>query len=144
MKVKISTGDEVVINKQSKVLLIDEYQEKFPGYLEVKEVFETYVEVITNKKRKDGEESKQVFSYDYIKDVSGGKDIEKEDLRPIVQGLLETMLPSLIEKAVKDSIKDKLTAQFFNDVAATTVKASVQTEVAKALKAGAKAIDPKA
>lgn len=144
MKYIISNGEVATITKQSKVLLVDEFQEKYPGYLEISELFETTIVVFTGKKIKGDVRDTAVFSPQYIKDVSGGKDIEKEDLRPLVRDLLREMLPALIENAVKDAVKDKLTPQFFNDVAATTVKATVQTEVAKALKVGAKAIDPKA
>lgn len=134
MKYIISTGELVSITKDSKVKLVPEYEAKFPGYLEVKKVLETYLEVIIDKNKTE------LFSPEYIAEVAGGKEIIDEDLRPIVRQLLEEMLPNLITQAVKDSIKDKLTQQFFDQVAATTVKATVKTEVAAALKVGANAI----
>lgn len=139
MKLKIATGETVNITKDSRVLLVEAYDEKYPGFLEVDEVFESYVAVKTKQR---GEKPViQFFSPEYIAEVSGGKEILKEDLRPLVRDLLENMLPNLVEQAVKDAIKDKLTDQFFQQVAATTVKATVKTEVVAALRAGATAIN---
>lgn len=134
MKYVIFDGSTVEITTESKVRLVDDYKDKFPGYRQVVATLETYVEIRTDKG------SSQIFSPSLIADVSGGKEITKEDLRPLVRDLLENMLPNLIERAVKDAIKDKLTDQFFQQVAATTVKAAVKTEVVAALRAGATAI----
>jgi len=142
MQVKISSGDIVEINKKSKILLVSEYQEKFPGYLDVKEIFETYVIAFTERNKKDGSRDFVAFSYLLVADIVSPQEIQKADLKPLVKTVLEEILPDLIGNAVKDAVKDKLIPQIFDNAAKAVVAAQVQNELGKALRQAANTIDP--
>lgn len=142
MNYKISTGDTIDIGVGDKVLLTDEYQVKLPGYLKVNQLFDSYL-LLEIKLDKNDNPELIGFAPSLIKDVKNAKPPTDKDFMPLVKQVLQAELPALIETAVKNVIKDKLTQQFFDQLGAATVVATVQTEVAKALLKAAKAVDSK-
>lgn len=126
MKYTISTGKEVEITINDKVLLIDEFQEKFKGYLPVLSTFQDYLILEVPE---TGE--KISFSPKLIQDVAGAGTPTIEQLKPLVEQILNEELPALIEPLVLQVVKDKLTPEFFEQIAAQVVADAVRLEMSK-------------